>query len=335
MKFTDKQISNLKPTGQPFELRETDGFILAVSAKGKKVFYHIWKRGGKNYRLNLGTYPSVTLSEARDKHRAALTLRHKGEDPRNVAPVHAPVTVAILCNDYIELWAKPRKRQWETIDKRFLDKEVIPIIGHIQADKLHRRDVVSMLNAIVARPSPASANQTLKILKRVFSFSVEQGTLEVNQIHMIKMPAETKQKSRVLSDEEIKIFWLVISSGGKVSPEIRGLLRFILVTGQRPGECNGLNYSEISNSWWTIPPDRHKQHKAHSVYLSPLAISLTRYRNRPYGVEIRSVSSRVCKMILSGALPCTLHTTRPEAHSGQRHGVARCKSRYCSASVGA
>jgi hypothetical protein len=66
--------------------------------------------------MSLGTYPQMTLAEARAAHAAARKAVKLGEDPaaRQVfsrrEALRAP-TVAQLASEYLERWAKPHKRQ--------------------------------------------------------------------------------------------------------------------------------------------------------------------------------------------------------------------------------
>lgn len=304
VKFTDKFISNLKPRATNFDVRETDGFVLRVQPSGTKSFYHVYKIAGKLYRIFLGPYPALSLAEARTKNRELLIRRQHGENPAVVlekkidsTPSTPVLTVAGLCQEYIKLYAVKRKRRWQD-DERILTKEVVAVIGGAAVETVTRRQVIELLNRIVERGSPATANQVLKLWRRAWNFAIEQALVETSPLHMVKAPALTTAKSRNLSREEIRLFWAVLDADThKTGPAMRRLLKFILVTGQRPGECNGINRSEIDGKWWTIPAARHKANKPHRVYLSPLARKLLGTEQQPFGFDQRAVARVVRRLI--------------------------------------
>jgi integrase len=87
------------------------------------------------------------------------------------------------------------------------------------------------------------------------------------------MPSKKTQKDRVLSEDEINVFWHDLEYS-TMSNEIKRALKLILVTGQRPGEVIGMHSREIDGYWWTIPAHRAKNGKGHRLYLTDFALEL-------------------------------------------------------------
>lgn len=74
-KLTTKLIDNLPPAkGKRYEARDTliPGLHLRVSATGRKVFYISARVERRNRRRKLGTYPALSLSDARERARDIL-----------------------------------------------------------------------------------------------------------------------------------------------------------------------------------------------------------------------------------------------------------------------
>ena len=274
MKFSDKFVESLKPTEKINDIREANGFGIRVLPSGVKTWFFIYRIDGKRRFMNLGHYPSIGLSDARKKYRAAYDLYEHGKDPADLADQakedhrKAP-TVADLCTEYIERHAKKFKRSWET-DERILNHDVIPAWGKRKAADITKRDVVLILERIVDRGSPIMANNTFAVLRKMFNWAIEKDILPHTPCTGVKPPAPKVSRDRVLSEVEIKTFWGNLDACA-VSSEIRAALRLILATAQRPGEVIGMHTSEIDGEWWTIPAERAKNKKAHRVYLSPLA----------------------------------------------------------------
>lgn len=279
MKFTDAFIRNLRPKEKRYDLRESvrEGFAIRVAPSGRKTWLYFYDFEGRRRRMSLGVYPQVKLSKARDRHGDALKLLRNGKDPaalemeKRVESLRSP-TVAQLAEEYIEKWAKPRKRSWKE-DKRNLDKDVVPVWGKRKARDIKRRDVILLLEKIVERGASRQSNIVFSLLRRMFNFAVERDILEYSPCANVKPLAKDNAKDRCLSEEEIKVFWKNLDAS-PMTEEVRRALKLILVTAQRPGEVISAHWSEIDGHWWTVPGEKAKNGQVHRVYLSPLAMEL-------------------------------------------------------------
>ena len=281
MKFTDKSIKALKPKSDRYEAWEDNGkgFGIRVSPTGMKSWIFLYRFEGLNRRMTFGRYPAMTLAEAHTLHAKAREQLIKGIDPgelltrANIEHRGSP-TVAQLVNEYIEKWAKRRKRTWQE-DIRMLSKDVIPHLGRRKAKDVKRRDIILIIDEIVERGSPITANRTLRIIKKMFSFAVKRGVLDASPCVEIDPPAKENKRERVLTEDEVKIFWLGLEKA-KMSDGTKLALRLLLVTAQRKGEVAQAEWSEIDlkSGWWTIPKEKAKNERIHRVPLSQMAIDI-------------------------------------------------------------
>ena len=281
--LTNQYIKALAPKTSRYEVQETGGLGLRVTPSGTKTFFYRYHYLGRPRRMTLGVFPDVQLKPARDKHGDAKKLLGKGIDPGEHAiqerkREYAAETVKDLVNEYIEKWAKVHKRSWKE-DERVLNKEVIPQWGNKKAMTITRRDVISLLDQIVARGAPGSANQAFEIIRRMFRFGIERDLLDSTPCYGIRKPAKPQQRDRVLNQNEIKTFWENVDNID-ATPAIKLALKLQLVTAQRRGEIAKAKWKEIDfeTGWWTIPSINSKNTLSHRVPLSPLAIDiLNRY----------------------------------------------------------
>jgi hypothetical protein len=121
--------------------------------------------------MTSGVYPKTTLADAHQDHANALKLLEKGIDPGEKKveanrEAREALTVNQLADEYIEKWAKPRKRSWKE-DKRILDKDVLPTWKHRRAKDITRRDVIVLLDSIVDRGAPIAANKMLAVVRKM------------------------------------------------------------------------------------------------------------------------------------------------------------------------
>ena len=284
MRLTDRSVKALKPKAERYEVWEDGrtGLGVRVSPAGRKSWVYMYRFQGRPRRMTLNTYPALSLANARVKHAQAKETLERGEDPgalhveKRRAERQAE-TVAELAEEYLEKWARPRKRS-AAEDERMLRKDVLPLWGKRKAKDIRRRDVILLLDGIVERGAPIAANRVLSVVRRMFNFAVARDILDATPVAMVRAPSKENQRDRVLSADEIRTLWNGLADA-PISSAIKLALKLQLVTAQRKGEVIDARLSEFDldeERTWIIPSERSKNGISHKVPLSPLALSLIR-----------------------------------------------------------
>ena len=121
--LTAKQIENLQPRlDRRYEVRDLllPGFGVRVSINGEKTWFAVGRVGGRQVRHTIGTYPTVTLSEAREAARLILKDIQLGlYAPVKADPETAPPTLSQMVTLFIEIYAKPKNRGWKAVQATF------------------------------------------------------------------------------------------------------------------------------------------------------------------------------------------------------------------------
>lgn len=293
MSFTDKMISNLKAKETMYQVREGEGFGVRVLPSGLRIFIFVYTIAGKRRQMNLGDYPIITLTKARERLYAVKLELANGKDPQEVgfewhknperdkqkaAKVKEDEkknpTVKTLAKDYMEKHAKKHKREssW-TEDERLLNKDIIPRWGNRKASDIKRRDIIALLDEMVIR-GPALAANIKKLLSKMFAFAVDKEILDSSPCVAVKLPAPVEERQRKLNDAEIKAFLTTELPRASMSTEVKRILQLILYTAQRPGEIAGMHRREIHGNVWIIPAERSKNGREHLVPLTEMALFL-------------------------------------------------------------
>ena len=277
-RFTDSFIRGLRAKAKTYEVREGsgEGFTVRIHPTGRIVFctWYVWD--GKKRRITHGTYPALTLKAARQKHGQAIQMLANGIDPmaerKPAAPKPDNMLAADFVDEYIEVYAKIKKKSWTT-DYRILHKDFIPALGKRPLADIQPRDIVLLLDRIRARQAPYAAEQLLQILKRMFGVAVERGALrpEQNPAQYVKPQVRIREVERVLSDAEIVIAWRLLE---RQHISIRNALRFIMLTAARVSEASQLPWAEIDGDTWTLAAHRAKQGHEHIRPLVPQTLAL-------------------------------------------------------------
>lgn len=80
--LTDTQIKNAKPNEKPYKLADGGGLYLEIMPTGSKLWRMKFKQAnGNESRLAFGSYPEITLIQAREQRTAARKLKADGIDP--------------------------------------------------------------------------------------------------------------------------------------------------------------------------------------------------------------------------------------------------------------
>lgn len=279
MRFTDRGIAALKAKAERHEVWEDGrtGLGLRISPAGRKTWIYLYRFQGRPRRMTIGTYPGLGLASARVQHSVAREQLERGIDP-GAAKVNQrqaerrAESIDELIDEYLAKHARPNKRS-AAADERALNLDVRPAWGRRKANSITRRDVVRLLDGVVERGSPIMANRLLEIVRRMFTFAVERGVLELTPCTLVKPPAKEIPRDRVLNAEEIGVFWTELDAA-KMSEAARIALRLLLATGQRRGEVVRATWAEfdLDGATWEIPASRTKSGRPHGVPLSEMAL---------------------------------------------------------------
>lgn len=243
-------------------------FGMRVSKSGKKSWFVIVRDNHRQRRITLGHYPVLALADAREKARLILREAQLGTPVDRTA--HSPDTLGEIIARFIEIYAKPKNRGWKE-SGQLLKK--FDVLFDMPIRSISRPQVVQILDSIVANGTPYRANRALAALKRVFSWALDRGIIEVHPILGLKPPAKEIARERVLSDAELRE--LFAATKNETYP-FSHILLLLALTGQRRSEVSGMRWSEVDlkSRLWTIPSSRSKNGISHDVPLSAEACTI-------------------------------------------------------------
>lgn len=272
------------------------GLYLIVQPSGSKSWALRYRVAGAPKKLTIGTALTerlepidgppalgapMTLVEARGAARAALQAIAEGRDPaeqkkaaRAVANVPADPEKDLVrthATAFIDRHCKPRNRSWPEVERQF-KSDILPAIGDRRVQDIRKRDLIEMMDAIVDRGAPIVANRVLATLRKFFGWLVDRDVIEASPAGGVAMPSRETSRDRVLTDDELRLFW---KATAKLGQPFGPLFRLLLITGQRRDEVGGMNRQELAldgEPVWTIPRARAKNDVEHAVPLSPLAV---------------------------------------------------------------
>jgi integrase len=259
------------------------GLYLVLQPSGARSWAVRYRAGGAPRKLTIGPYPAVDLATARKRAQEALGDLARGVDPAarkkaaresRKAEELAADRVDAVATLFVDRYARRSAGTlWARETERLLKVEVIPKLGAKRLGVLTRADVHGLLDAIVDRGSPYTANRTLAVLRRMCNWAVERGIIANSPVEKIKQQGVETARDRVLSEDEILLAWRAFGSIGWPFGDIAKLL---LLTGARRDEIAEGRWSEIDlvAKTWTIAKERSKNGVAHEIPLSDVVLQI-------------------------------------------------------------
>ena len=115
MPLTDTKLRNTKPAATPYKLADSGGLFLHVHPSGGKRWRYKYRFAGKEKLLSIGTYPEISLAEAREYHLQARKALAAGGDPseikktaKRLAILNSENTYEAVAREFVE----QRKHKW-------------------------------------------------------------------------------------------------------------------------------------------------------------------------------------------------------------------------------
>jgi integrase len=277
-RITTALVEKVKPIGARYEVWDdlVPGFGLRVGEKGAKSYVLMYRVKGdrRQRRATLGRAGIEDLAEMREKAREYLKVAGRGKDPLQAeadAKAERKVTFGELAEQYIERWAKPRKRTWAE-DEATLARDVLPKWKHRTAAEITRRDVLALLEA-KARVAPVRVNRTLALLRKLYGWAVDVDIVPASPVTGIKALGKESQRDRVLSDAELAAFW---RATGAMPWPWGSYFRTLSLTAQRRDEVASMRWADVDlgATLWRLPAASTKAARAHDVPLAPAVVDI-------------------------------------------------------------
>lgn len=262
------------------------GLYMVVQPSGAKSWALRYRARGKPKKLTIGPYPLVAIAEARRRATAALGDVAAGRDPaaektsaRVAARAEKEDMVDAVVNDFVKLYAARNTRDWRETE-RILKKDVVSRWHGRRLGEIERKHVAKLLDEMIDRGAPVGANRVFAQLRKMCSWAVERGIIQLNPCQGISRPTTETARERALSDYELALVWRCSDSlGSPFGPIVRSLI----LTAQRRDEVGGLVWDELDldGALWTLPAVRSKNRREHTIPLAPLAVEILRAQ-RPF-----------------------------------------------------
>lgn len=279
-----KEVRDLRHPGNVgnvlFPVGGVAGLNLQITPTGARSWILRTTILGRRQWLGLGSYPEVSLKEARERARQVKSEGWTGGKRAMMAreKTFAQAVEAYLSAKLDEFRNEKHRKQWRST----LDAYAVPAIGAMPVSQIGVRDVLRVLEPIWTEKTETASRLRGRI-ENVMAWATVSGFREGDNPARWKgnldaiLPAPSKvAKTRhhaALRVSEAPEWWQALSDREGVSAEA---LRFLALTCARSGEVRGMTWGEIDLEArvWTIPAERMKAGREHRVPLCAAAVAI-------------------------------------------------------------
>jgi len=278
------KVQKAKSKGKKMTLFDGGGLFLLVTPTGGKLWRFKYRYDGKQKLLALGSYPEISLLDARQKRDEARRQLSKGIDPGAVrkaqkqANIQETETFEVIAREwhtrFNSNWTKGHS---ETIMSR-LERDLFPWLGKRPIAEIKAPELLAILRRVESRGALESAHRIRTICGQVFRYAVATGRAERDPAADLKgaLPQPQEQHRAAITEPKKVGELLRAIDGYQGSFIVKCALQLAPLVFVRPGELRHAEWSEIDfeNAEWNIPGSKMKMKEPHLVPLSKQAVEI-------------------------------------------------------------
>lgn len=306
------------------------GLRLVVSPAGAKKWVLRYTIAGKRREMGLGSLPDVGLAEARETASRYRKQAKAGIDPieqrqadkaAQLAEKRKGITFDECTREYlasktVEFSNPKHKQQWANTLRDYAS----PIIGNLSVDDVTLPHIVKILKPIW-QTKTETATRVRGRIELVLAWATVSGFREGdnparwkgNLDAVLPKPGRLRkvQHHKAIAWEKIGEFVQVLRNREESAARA---LEFLILTATRSGEVRGALWGEIDldAKTWTIPAERMKAGREHTIPLCDDAVKLLKSLPRSEENDFIFPSARG-KMLSDVVLAKPLKAIAPEA----------------------
>lgn len=327
MALTDAKVRNAKPGEKQIKLYDGDGMYLLITPTGGKWWRFKYRFGGKEKLLAIGTYPEISLIEARGRRDDARKLVAHGTDPGEAKKAKKAAANEAGANSF-EVIAREWHRKFSPTRSdshaywvlRRLEQYVFPAIGTTPIADLKAPDVLKVLRRI-EEVALETAHRVKFVCGQIFRYAVGSGRADRDPTADLKglLPPRSQKHHAAITEPKEVAGLLRAIDGFNGTFTVKSALKLTPLVFIRPGELRQAEWSEIDleTAEWNIPIERMKLKKRikddrrgekHLVPLSAQAVEILKEQKELTGQSkyvfpcARSFARPMSNMAVNAAL---------------------------------
>lgn len=249
--MTEKWVRDLQPPPKPQQVEYFDdvakggvqGLILRHSYAGARTWAVMYYESGRSRTTKLGRYPVLTLGEAREAARKFL------QDPQEAIEQRTPSDAFDkVVADFLALYVKKKQLRSAKVIEQRIAKHLTPEFKGREFASIRRRDLSRLLDKIELENGAAMADAILGIFRAIANWVESRDEDYRSPVGKKMKRSDAKPRDRVLSDEELRVFWWATGDLGVFG----ALARTLLLLGQRRQKVALMKWVDLRGNVWHL-----------------------------------------------------------------------------------
>lgn len=279
---------------QRLRLTDGGGLYLEVSPSGSKRWFWKFYPDGKESRLALGSYPEVSLKQARSARDDARKTRKSGTNPvqqRRVDKLAQQIDLSATFEPVAREYHAAKESGWSpTYAQRWLErmeKDIFPWLGTLPLPKITAPVLLQTLRRVEGRGVRELAHTLRQNCGQVFRYGIQTGRAERNpaaDLAEALKPINTKHMAAI-TDRKLAGDLMQAIETYTGQPTTKAAMQLSALTFQRPGNVRQMEWAhvDLEAAMWTIPSadmkrtvDKKLNGRPHLVPLAKQAVDILR-----------------------------------------------------------
>lgn len=258
--LTDKSIRAVGAKDKAYKLTDGAGLHLHISAAGHKSWRYKYRFEKKERLLTLGTYPEMSLADAREGRNEAKKILREGRDPRHSIKRAQLIGTGDTRKTFEEMaraWHALQIDRWKPVHANdvitSLERDIFPQLGAMPLEEIDKPLLLEVLEIIQDRGAIETARRMKGRVAAIYRYAnakgakLENPATDINDA--LKPVPPSKRYPALLKIDAIRIMMSDIDRAG-ASPVNRLAARLLALTAQRPGMVRHLEWKDIHGIDW-------------------------------------------------------------------------------------
>ncbi|UAB77921.1 tyrosine-type recombinase/integrase [Erythrobacter sp. SCSIO 43205] len=297
MSLTITRLKSLKPKAKPYKVTDGRGLYIEITPSGSKLWRFRYRLGKSQKKICIGSFPEISLAEARDIAFEAKRKVARGDDPalekrkqkiRN--EYLAANTFETVAREYIEeMMVKGGLAQATIVKANYFLEQLAPAIGNRPLADIEPFEVLAPLKRLEGLGKHETAKKTRSFAGRVFRYGVATTRCTTDPTSLLKGALRAPRPTHYAAIVDPKKLGGLLRAIDDFDGYI--LTKYALQIAPhvfvRPGELRHADWDEfdLDEGIWRIPAGKMKARRAHAVPLSRQVVTLMEELGAQMGME--------------------------------------------------
>lgn len=258
--LSEVAVRNAKARDKDYKLADSEGLYLFVTKAGHRSWRLKYRFAGKERRLIFGSYPEVSLKDARERKLKARKLLSEGRDP-GIEAKKASIGRSMAAANTYEIvarnWFALQEDRWTPVHARdvitSLENEVFPWLGSLPIAEIDEPLVLTVLRKVEKRGAIETAHRVRQRMSAVFVHGIAEGVASRDPAAVVgkalKPVPRSKKRPAILRIEGLQDL-IRKTEVEPASPLTKLASRIAALTGQRLGAIRTMTWTQLENIDW-------------------------------------------------------------------------------------